>query len=196
MDTTKAELRERIGAEISALPDDYIAASNDGLFLRTTSLKEFIDARNIMIYYSVKREPATLKIAETALSMGKTVAFPLCCRGGLMQARIVKDFGELRPAMLGIPAPLDTTPAIGPEELDLIIVPALAYDKEGYRLGYGGGYYDRYLRGVPVFTAGLARERLLKEKLPREPHDVPVKYIITEDRVQRGELFCHILPKK
>ena len=180
MNYLKAELREKINEEIAALPGDYISASDNGLLLRVMLLKEFIAARNIMVYCSVKREPATWGIIEAAMSMGKTVAFPLCYRGGLMDARSVSDLRELRPAMLGIPAPPDTAPVMPPEELDLIIVPALAYDKSGYRLGYGGGYYDRFLCNIRAFTVGVARERLIMEELPREPHDIAVKCLITE----------------
>ena len=186
----KAELRMQISDEISALPDSYIFASDEGVFRRFLSLDEFDGARNIMMFHSVKKEPSTIEIAKTALSMGKTVAFPLCYRGGIMEARIVTNLAELRPAMLGIPAPPDTAPAISPEELDLIIVPALAFDKRGYRLGYGGGYYDRYLSGIPAFTVGITRERLVKDELPTQAHDIAVDCIVTEERV-----FCPILPK-
>ena len=181
----KARLRQQISEEISAMPDAYISDSNECLYLRVISLEEFIAARNIMIYFSVKREPSTQKIAGAALAAGKTVAFPLCYRRGIMQARIVSSLDELRPAMLGIPAPPDTAPAIAPELLDLIIVPALAYDRSGYRVGYGGGYYDRYLTGISAYTVGLARERLLRDELPVEPHDIAVRCIITENRVMR-----------
>ena len=101
-----------------------------------------------------------------------------------MYARIVKDLSELKPAMLGIPAPPDTAPIIKPEELELIIVPAFRYDKAGYRIGYGGGYYDRYLSGLPAFTAGIARKRLMKDDLlPVEAHDIPVNCVVTEEAV-------------
>ena len=180
MNHAKSVLREQLKREIAALPDEYISASDNGLFARVTSLREFSAARNILVYCSVEKEPDTRKIAKTALSMGKTVAFPLCYRGGFMQARVVSSLNELQPAMLGIPAPNDTAPIIDPEELELIIVPALAYDRNGYRLGYGGGYYDRYLCGAAAFTIGLARDRLMKDELPREPHDIAVKRIVTE----------------
>ena len=179
----KEKLRKEISGEISALPDEYILSSDEGLYRNITSMGEFISARNIFMYCSVKREAATIEIAKAALSMGKTVAFPLCFRGGIMQARVVNSLDMLRPAMLGIPAPPDTAPTLAPAELDFIIVPALTYDFDGHRLGYGGGYYDRYLSGLPAFTAGLARERLIKDSLPVEPHDIAVKCVITEDRV-------------
>jgi len=180
MNKIKAEMRKQLREEIAALPDDYIADSDNGLLLGITALKEFIASRNIMIYCSVEREPGSREIIKAALSMKKTVALPYCYRGGIMQARVINNLDELRPAMLGIPAPPDAAPVLVPEELDFIVVPALTYDMMGYRLGYGGGYYDRYLSGVRAFKAGLARERLLKEALPREDHDIAVDCIITE----------------
>ena len=187
----KAQLRKEILDEISALPEDYVAASDEGIFHRVLALPEFVTSRNILIYHSVSREPATPGIAQAALTGGKTVAFPLCFRGGIMQARIVASLSELRPAMLGIPAPPETAPAIAPGELDLVIVPALAFDLKGFRIGYGGGYYDRYLSGIPAITVGITRERLLRDELPAERHDVAVRCIITEERT-----LCLIPPKK
>ena len=70
-----------------------------------------------------------------------------------------------------------------PEKIDLVLVPALAFDKECYRLGHGGGYYDRYLPRTRAFTVGLAREKMLFDRVPREAHDVPVMLVITEKRI-------------
>jgi len=176
----KHDMRISIRKEISELPGDYITASDKGLLLQVTSHKEFIKARNIMMYHSVEREPGTLEISKAALAAGKTVAFPYCYRGGIMEARVISSLRELQPAMLRIPAPPDTAPVIDPMDIELIIVPALTYDRSGYRLGYGGGYYDRYLHSIPAFTLGLARDRLLTDELPREPHDVAVKCVVTE----------------
>jgi len=179
----KTELRKLVREEISALPHDYIAESDKFLTSNATTLEEFVAARNIMIYHSVEKEPGTLGIARAAFQLGKTVAFPFCFKGGIMQARVVASLDELKPAMLGIPAPPDSAPVIQPEMLDLIIVPALAYDMAGFRLGYGGGYYDRYLCHTQAYTIGLTRERLLKSSLPIEPHDIAVKCVITEERI-------------
>jgi len=181
----KKRLRGQIGAEIEALPETYIAESDNGIFINMVSLGEFTGARKIMIYHSVGREPDTLRIANAALELGKTVAFPYCYRGGIMQAKVAKGLDELLPAMLGIPAPPETAPGISPEEIDLIIVPALTFARSGHRLGYGGGYYDRYLDGLSVTTAGLARQRLLADALPTEPHDIAVGLLITENGVLR-----------
>ena len=181
----KKELRKCLFKDIAALPDKYISESNAHISYNVFSLKEYTAARSIMIYYSVEREIDTLMIADAALAAGKTVAFPYCYRGGIMDAKIVDSLGELEVSMLGIPAPLESARVIAPAELDLIIVPALAYDLEGYRIGYGGGYYDRYLVNLDAFTVGLARERLVKDRFPREAHDIAVKCVITESSAIR-----------
>ena len=181
----KNELRRQVREEIDALPGSYIDESNDGIFHILTALDEFIHARSIMMYYSVGREPETIRLAQTALDMGKKVVFPYCYLGGRMEARAVKSLDELVPAMLKIPAPTDASALVKPEGIDLIIVPALTYDRGGFRLGYGGGYYDRYLCDISAFTVGIARERLLKIELPREAHDVAVHCLVTENGAVR-----------
>ena len=69
---------------------------------------------------------------------------------------------------------------ISPEEIDLVLVPGLCYDRQGYRLGFGGGYYDRWLAGFPGLRVGLCREAVLQDRLPVEHHDLPVDLVVTE----------------
>ena len=183
--SSKKNQRARLHEEIASLTDDYIIESNAHLFNSVTSLEEYAAARNIMFYYSIKREPDTIRIVKDALDVGKTIAFPYCYRGGIMEARKISCLSELEESMLGIPAPPDTAQIITPEELDFIIVPALAYDINGYRIGYGGGYYDRFLPKTNAFTVGLARERLILKTAPKEPHDIAVNCIVTESTVYR-----------
>ena len=168
--------------EIAALPEEYVYSSDEGIYRQVMSLDEFVSARNIFIYYSVNKEPDTHRIMSAALAMGKTVALPYCYDCGVMEARIVQSPDILCPAMLKIPAPPETSPIIALKDLDLVIAPALACDLDGYRLGYGGGYYDRYLANSSVFTIGLARERLVKDRLPRQPHDIALNCIVTESQ--------------
>jgi 5-formyltetrahydrofolate cyclo-ligase len=183
---TKQELRGLLKTKIATLGDDYIKASDDGIFLRVAALPEWVAARNVMLYLSVEGEPDTDRLAKAAIEAGKTLAFPRCIDGGKLLPCVVGSLDELEPSMFGIMAPPETAAVIATERLDLIVVPALAFDAAGYRLGRGGGYYDRYLRGVSAFTVGLARAKLMQGKLPRDPHDVPVSCIITESTVWRA----------
>ena len=181
----KAQLRKSIREEISALSDEYITASNNGIIHNVKTLEAFSAARSIFFYYSIEKEPATLELAQFAMALGKTVAFPLCYRDGVMDARIVSSFADFSTtvSVIGIPSPPLSAPIIPPQELDLVFVPALAYDYRGFRLGLGGGYYDRYLSGLSAYTVGLARARIIKDELPAEPHDIPVKCIVSEEHI-------------
>ncbi|MCL2391096.1 MAG: 5-formyltetrahydrofolate cyclo-ligase [Oscillospiraceae bacterium] len=181
--TQKTELRKLVAEEIAALPDDYITLSDKGILTHVLSLKEFTAAKSIMLYCSIGNEPDTLALAKAALAAGKNVAFPFCLKKGIMQAHHVRSLNELKPALLGIPAPPESSPIIERDKLDLIIVPALIFDKARYRLGYGGGYYDRYLDGINAYTVGITRHRLLRDEVPRAPHDVAVDCLVTEEQV-------------
>ena len=184
MNTDKKALRIQLLAEIEALPADYIAQSDEGIYSRMINLPAFKKARVIFSYYSLGREPDTIKIIQYALNMGKRVTFPVCFKGGVMEARSVSSLVELTPAGYGLLEPLSSAHVVLPEELDFIIVPALTYDLHGYRLGKGGGYYDRYLSKSKAFTAGITRQRLLRDTLPREAHDIPVDCIVTERKAR------------
>lgn len=176
----KAALRRRLVGKINALPEEYIASSNEGLFNVLVALPEFAAAETVFVYYSLNREPDTIRFINYALKAGKTVSLPVCFKGGVMEARVVENLEGLERTKYGLLEPLSSTRVLPPEALDFIVVPALTYDKDGYRIGWGGGYYDRYLAQTRGFTCGVARERLLVDVLPREAHDVPVLCVATE----------------
>ncbi|NLT13431.1 MAG: 5-formyltetrahydrofolate cyclo-ligase [Clostridiales bacterium] len=182
MNLEKKALRKQIIEQTDALPADYLAESDKGIFDIITSMPEFISARTIFSYYSLGWEPDTVKLLEYALRLGKTVTLPVCFKGGVMEARAIGSLSELSESWYHLLEPLSSTRVMLPEELDFIVVPALAFDLEGYRLGRGGGYYDRFLVKTQAFTVGITRERLLYERLPREAHDVPVRCVVTEKR--------------
>jgi 5-formyltetrahydrofolate cyclo-ligase len=182
----KKALREATLREIEALPAEYIQSSDGGIYKNLASMPEFASARVVLFYFSVNREPDTRRAIAEALAMGKTVALPRSYRGGIMSAREIRGADAPEPGLYGIPAPPESARAIEKSDIDLIIVPAVNYDSEGYRLGYGGGYYDRYLPGTRAYTVGLARQRLLMARAPREAHDVPVRCVVTEASIIRS----------
>lgn len=94
----------------------------------------------------------------------------------------VHPWGPLAPGPFGLLEPV--TEAVDPGVLDLVVVPGLAFDREGYRLGHGLGYYDRFLRGVRAESLGVVPEALLLPRLPRDPWDVPVAHLATEKGVR------------
>jgi 5-formyltetrahydrofolate cyclo-ligase len=191
MNAEKAALRKQLAEKIQAFPEEYIAESNEGLFRVLINMPEFKNAGTIFTYYSLGREVDTVRIIEHALELGKTVTLPVCMKGGVMEARAVRDLGELSKTSFGLLEPLSSTRVVMPEELDFIIVPALSYDRDGFRIGWGGGYYDRYLLRTRAFTAGISRERLLVDTLPRETHDVAVRCVVTERKARLQDGVSH-----
>ena len=142
MNPEKKALRKKIIEQTDALPADYLAESDRGIFEIITKMPEFIKARTIFSYYSLGREPDTVKLLEYALRLGKTVTLPVCFKGGVMEARAVKSLGELSESWYHLSAVLDMSCR---RRNWIYCRPALAFDLEGYRLGRGGGYYDRFL---------------------------------------------------
>ena len=103
-----------------------------------------------------------------------------------MTFHFVSDLSELTTGNYGIPEPPAENPCYSGESA-LCVVPALSYDRLGHRIGYGGGYYDRFLSTFTGESCGFVYRELLAPALPREPHDMAVSYIITEKEVLRAE---------
>ena len=156
------------------------------LLERFLALPELEHARTILLFYGVGREPDTRGLITALLQRGKTVALPRCLSGRRMEARIVTDLDDLAPGSFQIPEPGKHCPVVDRAEIDLILVPNLCCDKQGFRLGHGGGYYDRYLAGYVGVTVALCPEDRLQEELPREKFDLPVGLVLTETELRRG----------
>ena len=183
----KAELRKRWMEQETGLSQNYITESNAGIIRNLFSLPEFQRSETVLFFYSIWSEPDTHEMIRRAIDLGKTIALPRTYPQGVMKARKIAGFDELIPARFGIPEPQESAPEIVPDELDFIVVPAVAFDRDGYRLGHGAGYYDIYLSSTGAFTCGIAREKMLVPRVPREKHDVSVRCIVTENEILRFE---------
>ena len=149
--------------------------------------------RRVAAYVSVKGEAGTGLILEEALRSGRKLFLPRCREKGeegwpgAMDFFACSDLGALVKSSFGIPEPVPGSEArlLMPEALQeadtLVIVPALSFDRAGYRLGYGGGYYDRMLASASCPCVGLAFHELLVDTLPREEWDRPVSAVCTEE---------------
>lgn len=168
------------------LPGEYILDSDEGIVRHVTGLAEYENAARIFAYYSIGREVDTHNIIADALKKGKTVALPVVLGDGVMEYAVMESLRDkFKTGQLSIPEPRAGAARISPQAGDFLLVPALRFDKHGFRLGQGGGYYDRLLAGCRAFSAGLCRERILMEEMPLEPHDMPVNCLVTENRVTR-----------
>lgn len=152
-------------------------------FLHSEIYKE---ANTILCYYPLKSEIDVKTILEIVLKSGKRLALPVCLDGGEMKFYYVKDLSLLKKGLFGINEP---DPSQSLEVLDfdnsVCVVPGIAFDKRGYRIGYGGGYYDKFLEYFQGISIGLCYDELLKDSIPRDKHDRKVDFIITERIVEK-----------
>ena len=144
------------------------------------------DARCVHCFYgvTVKGEIPTVRIMGDALTSGKILVMPrVTDNDGGMEHLRVTGLELMQPGLWGIPEPVGDT-MVPVAEIELILVPGLAVDIKGNRMGYGKGYYDRFLETAShSVKAMLVPARFVHDRLPVKDHDVPVDYIVTEDRI-------------
>ena len=152
-----------------------------------TDFPLFKNASMLLIYAPLENEINLLPVAHVARKRGIPVAFPRCDKEtNTMQFYILPEGQKLSPGAYGIPEPPENAPLCRPDEHALCILPALSYDLAGNRIGYGKGYYDRYLATFPGVTVGTTYASILLKSVPTEAHDLPVDWLFTE----RGFYRC------
>ncbi|MBN2374565.1 5-formyltetrahydrofolate cyclo-ligase [bacterium] len=184
---SKASIRRIYSSKRDGLTADERRIKSCLIIERLLSLPEFQEAESCLAYASFRSEVETDSLISTIIEMGKRLALPVTDLKAkrLLLCEIKNGLKSLSPSTYGIREPsLNGNRLIYPNEIDLFIVPGVAFDMNGTRLGYGGGYYDRLLCGVrskPAFA--LAYEIQIASALPCEATDIRVKKILTEDRL-------------
>ena len=138
----------------------------------------------VFTYWATDSEADTRMIIDKALSDNKRVALPRCSdRNGNMRFYYIDSADDVTEGMYGITEPAGNNEALDFTYKSLCIVPGLSFDAEGYRLGYGKGYYDRFLSSFIGITAGLCYDECLADRLPRNEFDKKTDYIITNTKI-------------
>lgn len=143
------------------------------------------NADTILFYAALEDEINIDRCIEHALSNGKKVALPVCIDNrGNMEYYYINSLSDIKTGFYGVREP-DTVMCSRVKDFSnsLCVVPGIAYDKKGYRLGYGKGYYDRFLKKFTFISVGLCYNELVMETLPTGEYDVPVDYIITQNGI-------------
>ncbi|MDO5336318.1 MAG: 5-formyltetrahydrofolate cyclo-ligase [Eubacteriales bacterium] len=184
----KKRIRRAMFAARKAHSDEEINRMSEQIAERLFSLPVFLKAQRILAYADYNHEVRTGEIIHRALLLGKEVAVPRV-EGRDMIFYKITDPSVLQPGYFGIPEPTCGQEA-GWEEA-LMIMPGVAFDKDNRRVGYGGGFYDRYLEKHPkINTIALAFEFQIMDKVPFEPTDISPARILTEERLlcRKGKL--------
>ena len=147
-------------------------------------LEPFWQAAVVALYAPIQQEIDTTVLFAAARAAGKQVLYPQV-RDGQLQFRPVTDLQQLVSGAYGIPEPGLAHSLMPLDQVDLIVVPGVAFDLQGHRIGFGKGYYDRCLRQRARHTAlvGLCHDFQLVERVPVEGHDISMQYIVTEHRL-------------
>ena len=176
----KSTWRKAVKAERRQMTDK--AQKDAAIAARLFALPAYQKAKTVLAYASLPDEVNTDVIIERALADGKTVAVPYCeAEKGIMTFYTINSLSDLHSGSYGIREPQPRPSALLTDFCDaLILVPALCFDANGYRLGYGGGYYDRFLEKHSFISVGLCYNSLIKNDLPKDKHDKSVSIVITE----------------
>lgn len=170
----KAETRRRLKAVRDAIPERERAEMSAELCRLIESAPEYESAELVLLYRPFGSEPDIMPLLFDALCRGKRTAFPVT-RGSDVTFHLVDGAeGFVRGAMGILEPDADICPPVSDYSNAICVVPALAVDSEGNRIGYGGGCYDRFLSGFDGFSVCAVFPQLVTETLPKEPHDVRV----------------------
>lgn len=181
IDSEKKELRRRVRAQLAALTREELSQSDGALFARFLALPQVEEAKTIFAFWGIPgKEPDTAQLIRELLRRGKTVGLPRMLPDHRMEVRRYDPDKPLVTVSFGISEPGEDCPLLEREEISLALVPAVCYDRRGYRLGFGGGYYDRWLEPFEGFRAGLCRGAVLQDRVPTEGHDAKVDMLLTE----------------
>lgn len=185
----KQRLREERLAAREALSEQERSVLDDRITQKLLATSEYVEATTVLTYVSVLSEVSTGMFVECALRDGKTVAVPRCLPGHCLEFVAIASLDQLVPAPFNLLEPSKDLSALTEGHMDdsICIVPALLVDTKGYRLGYGAGFYDRFLSTYSGKKICLAyQQNLSKTELPHTAFDVPIDMVITES----GVLTC------
>lgn len=179
---TKQEIRTQLLKLRRGIEDEYWQNATEAIALKVIESDSFREATDLYCYMDFDREVGTDRILDEAWRLGKDIWLPKVS-GGKMEFFLVRSFHEFVKGAYGILEPSgDSEMASGTD--GLVIVPGIGFDRRHHRIGYGKGYYDRYLSAHPhLIKMGLAFDIQLVEKIPVEETDCGLDYVVTESGI-------------
>ena len=175
----KKLLRREIRLRKAAMSEAGKDAAAVSVAAQVEALGQYADAQTVLAYCAMPDEVGTAELIARAYACGKTVALPVVV-GDCLELRRY-DPSRLRPGYRGILEPSDEAERVSPAEVDLAVIPGMAFDPEGHRLGRGGGFYDRLIPQLHCPLVGICFSCQLVPSIPLEPFDLPVDLVISDN---------------
>ena len=173
----KKELRRQIRELKRAMPNEQIDAASARLGKLFLSCPQYKQAKTIYGYLPYNQEVRTVPMLEQAMKEGKRVAVPKCY-GDEMRFIYMDDLSKVEKGYANIPEPIADDP-VADDQTALVLMPGMAFTKDGKRMGYGGGFYDKFLASEPDHpTVALCYDFQMVEDLPTEDYDIPVDCVL------------------
>lgn len=180
----KADLRRQIKGRVAGIRKPLRAQQEDLVNAAIVSDEDWRHAGTVLVYRSIGDELSVVSAANDALRAGKRVCFPKVRPGHTLSLHHVTDWAQLEPGAYGIPEPMDACPVVTPMDVDIAVVPGVAFTSAGARLGQGGGFYDRLLPTLGGISWGVCYDEQLLDAVPTEAHDRPVDRVIWPGSLQ------------
>ncbi|MDR0880465.1 MAG: 5-formyltetrahydrofolate cyclo-ligase [Clostridioides sp.] len=181
---TKKLLRQKFIKRREDMSPESVKVSCDIITEKLLSLEELKSSQNIMLYLDYRNEVIMDGLILKLLSLGKNVYAPISVKADrrLIVAQITNLTSDIRIGAYGIREPKEDCPTVDPKLLDLVIVPGVAFDLENYRMGYGAGYYDRFLEELrpDAHTVSAVYSWQFVDEVPRDEHDKSVDLIVSD----------------
>ena len=170
----KRDIRKLVRQKRMELPDNWVKEYSENICRQVVTSYEFKQAKTVYLYCEVNNEVSLDVLIHQCKEQDKTMAFPKV-EGKDLVFYVANDDDDFDKGEFDIPEPKPIQKA---DEPDLIIVPGVAFTYEGMRIGYGGGYYDRFLKNHTAHTIGMAYKFQMFEQLPTEDYDIPLDEVV------------------
>lgn len=179
----KTELRKQLKGVRRTLSDDFIHSASTEITNKIIGSNAVLNAKTVMVYLSAFNEPNTFDLISRLLSSGTNICVPVTdINTHTITPCYLKSLDTLKRGAYGIYEPCDII-SVPTDDIDTVLVPGIGFDKQGNRLGFGKGYYDRFLKSFCGTKIGVCYDFQITNLLPVSAHDIKMDFIITEKRI-------------
>ena len=184
LEHTKITLRKALRQQRAQLTREQVATASEAVAQQILACDAFCKAKSVMGFLAFGKELSVDKVLEAALAMGKTVAVPHIISATSFEPVRLKNMQDFDLDHYGIRTVCPPLEVLDPSCFDLVLVPGVAFGRDGSRMGMGAGYYDRFLlQAQKAVLMGVAYDSLLQDSLPSDEHDVKMQCIVSESGI-------------